>query len=62
VIRYMGIRKSAEGGKVYVFVINGQQKEIKETNLKLHPGTFEALPASVKAEIAKNRAWMSKIN
>jgi hypothetical protein len=57
----MGTRKNPEGATVYVFVINGQQKEVREANLKQYPGCFEALPSTVKAKIAANRAWMSKL-
>jgi len=46
---------------VYVFVINGLQKEVRESELKQHPGCFEALPAAAKAQIAANRSWMSKL-
>lgn len=60
-IRYMGTRKNMEGATVYVFVVNGQQKEIREGALKQHPGCYEALPASEKAKIAANRSWMSKL-
>jgi hypothetical protein len=60
-IRYMGTRNKDDGSKVYVFVVNGQQKEVKEANLKQHPGCYEALPSSVKDQIAKNRAWLSRI-
>lgn len=59
-IKYLGTRKSSEGGMVYVFLINGQQKEIREAALKQYPGCFEALPAAVKAKINANRAWLSK--
>jgi hypothetical protein len=61
VIRYMGTRKNTEGATVYVFVVNGMQKEVRENALKQHPGCFEALPASAKAKIAANRAWLSKL-
>ena len=60
-IRYMGVRKSLDGATLYVFVINGFQKEVKESALKQHPGCYEALPASAKAKIAQNRQWMSKL-
>lgn len=60
-IRYMGTRKGTDGGTVYVFVINGQQKEVRETALKQYPGCYEALPASAKAKIAANRAWAAKL-
>lgn len=60
-IRYMGTRKNIEGATLYVFVVNGQQKEIRASALKQHPGCFEALPASAKAQIAANRSWMSKL-
>lgn len=60
-IRYMGTRKNMEGATVYVFVINGAQKEIREGALKQYPGCYEALPASAKAKIAANRDWMSKL-
>ena len=61
VIRYMGIRKNAEGASVYVFIVNGLEKEVREHALKQHPGCYEALPASVKAKIAANRAWLGKL-
>ncbi|MCC2954506.1 hypothetical protein LK542_02625 [Massilia sp. IC2-477] len=60
-IRYMGTRKNDEGAAVYVFIVNGMHKEVREHALKQHPGCFEALPASVKAKIAANRAWLSKL-
>jgi hypothetical protein len=60
-IRYMGTRKNIEGATVYVFVVNGLQKEVRESALKQHPGCFEALPASAKAQIAANRNWLSKL-
>jgi hypothetical protein len=60
-IRYMGTRKNLEGATVYVFVVNGLQKEVREGALKQHPGCFEALPASAKAQIAANRNWLSKL-
>ena len=59
-IKYLGTRKSGEGGTLYVFLINGQQKEIREIALKQYPGCYEALPAAVKAKISANRAWLSK--
>ncbi len=46
---------------MYVFVINGFQKEVRESALKQHPGCYEALPASAKAQITQNRQWMSKL-
>jgi len=61
VIRYLGTRKNAEGASVYVFIVNGLEKEVREHALKQHPGCYEALPASVKAKIAANRAWLSKM-
>jgi hypothetical protein len=61
VIRYLGTRKNAEGAAVYVFIVNGLEKEVREHALKQHPGCYEALPASVKTKIAANRAWLSKL-
>lgn len=60
-IRYMGTRKNEQGAELYVFLVNGMQKEVREHALKQHPGCYEALPASVKARIAANRAWLSKL-
>ncbi|MES2742179.1 MAG: hypothetical protein V4754_14685 [Pseudomonadota bacterium] len=57
----MGTKKTEEGGTLYVFIINGLQREIRESALKQHPGCFEALPAKTKAKIAANRQWMSKL-
>jgi hypothetical protein len=61
VIRYMGTRKNREGAIVYVFIVNGLEKEVRENALKQHPGCYEALPASAKAKIAANRNWLSKL-
>lgn len=61
VIRYMGTRKNSEGATVYVFIVNGLEKEVREGALKQHPGCYEALPASAKAKIAANRNWLSKL-
>ncbi|TFW27392.1 hypothetical protein E4L96_03675 [Massilia arenosa] len=60
-IRYMGTRNNPDGGTVYVFIINGQQKEVREAALKQYPGCYEALPPAAKAKIAANRAWLSKL-
>ncbi|MEX5748735.1 hypothetical protein [Massilia sp. X63] len=60
-IRYMGTRKNDDGAAVYVFLVNGMQKEVREHALKQHPGCYEALPAPVKAQIAANRAWLSRL-
>lgn len=60
-IRYMGTRKTEEGNTVYVFIVNGLKKEIREMALKQHPGCYEALPAAAKAKIAANRDWMSRL-
>ena len=60
-IRYMGTRKNEEGAIVYVFIVNGLHKEVRESALKQHPGCFEALPASAKAKIASNRSWIAKL-
>ncbi len=60
-IKYMGTRKTMEGNTAYVFVINGRQTEVKESNLKQHPGCYEALPASVKTKITENRKWIMKL-
>ncbi|CAN7520304.1 hypothetical protein [Massilia sp. LjRoot122] len=60
-IRYMGTRKNEDGAAVYVFLVNGMQKEVREHALKQHPGCYEALPATVKAQIAANRAWLSRL-
>jgi hypothetical protein len=57
----MGTRQTGEGAAVYVFIVNGMQKEVREHALKQHPGCYEALPASVKAKIAANRDWLSKL-
>ena len=60
-IRYMGTRKTEDGSTLYVFIVNGFKKEVREMALKQHPGCYEALPAATKAKIAANRAWMSKL-
>ena len=60
-IRYLGTRNNAEGAAVSVFLVNGLEKEVREHALKQHPGCYEALPSSVKAKIAANRAWLSKL-
>jgi len=57
----MGTRKLDEGSDVYIFLVNGAKKEIREMALKQHPGCYEALPPAVKSKIAANRAWMSKL-
>ncbi|SFD47699.1 hypothetical protein SAMN05216204_12613 [Massilia yuzhufengensis] len=57
----MGTRKNDDGAAVYVFLVNGMQKEVREHALKQHPGCYDALPASVKAKIAANRDWLSRL-
>jgi len=60
-IKYVGTKKTEEGGTLYIFLVNGQQKEIREHALKQHPGCYNALPASAKAKISANRQWLSKL-
>lgn len=60
-IRYMGTKKTSDGAVVYTFLINGQQKDVRESALKQHPGCYEVLPAEAKARISENRKWMSKL-
>ena len=60
-IRYMGTKKLPDGTVMYSFLINGQQKEVKESALKQHPGCYEVLPADAKARINDNRKWASKL-
>lgn len=60
-IKYVGTKKTDEGGTLYVFLVNGQQKEIREHALKQYPGCYDALPAAAKAKISANRQWLSKL-
>ncbi|MTV54342.1 hypothetical protein [Pseudoduganella buxea] len=61
-IKYLGTRKTDQGATVvYVFLINGAEKEIRESALKQYPGCYEALPAAAKARISANRAWLQKL-
>lgn len=60
-IRYMGTRKNMEGATLYVFVVNGMKKEVRESAFKQYPGCFEALPASTQAKITASRDWISKL-
>jgi len=60
-IKYLGTKKTDQGATLYVFLINGLQKEIRESALKQYPGCYEALPAAAKAQISANRAWMQKL-
>ena len=57
-IKYIGSKTTAEGGILYVFLVNGLQKEVRESALKQHPGCYEALPAATKEHIKANRRWM----
>lgn len=60
-IRYIGKRTNEENATLYVFLINGMRKEIRETAFKQYPGTFEKLPKSVREQIEENRRWLSQI-
>jgi len=51
-IRYMGSKKTPDGATLYVFLVNGAQKEVREGALKQYPGCYEALPPDAKQ---KNR-------
>ncbi|WP_233410808.1 hypothetical protein [Rugamonas violacea] len=57
----MGTKTTDDGGVLYIFLVNGVPKEIRESALKQYPGCYEALPATAKARISANRAWMSKL-
>lgn len=60
-IKYLGTKKTDQGGTLYVFLINGQEKHVSESALKQYPGCYEALPESAKARIAANRKWLQKL-
>lgn len=60
-IRFMGSKRTGDGSVLYVFLINGAQREVRESALKQHPGCYEALPEEAKARIRENRKWMSKL-
>ncbi|UGQ47509.1 hypothetical protein [Massilia endophytica] len=60
-IKYLGTKKNDQGAILYVFLVNGLEKQIRESALKQHPGCYEALPASAKAQIGKHREWLSKL-
>ena len=60
-IKYMGTRNKGDGTVLYLFLINGLQKEIRESALKQYPGCYEALPETAKARISANRSWLSKL-
>jgi hypothetical protein len=60
-IKYLGTRKNSEGATLYVFLINGQEKQVRESALKQYPGCYEALPESAKARILANRKWMQNL-
>ncbi|GGY06115.1 hypothetical protein GJV26_06990 [Massilia dura] len=60
-IKYIGTRKTDQGGTLYVFLINGQEKQVSESALKQYPGCYEALPESARARIAANRKWLQKL-
>jgi hypothetical protein len=60
-IKYMGTRNTGDGAVLYLFLINGVHKEIREGALKQYPGCYEALPATAKARIGANRSWLSKL-
>ena len=60
-IKYMGTRKTEDGAVLYIFLINGLQKEVRESALKQYPGCYEVLPAAATARLQANRAWMSKL-
>jgi len=60
-IRYMGSKTTPEGATLYVFLVNGAQKEVREGALKQYPGCYEALPPAAKQKIEANRRWMSNL-
>nr|WP_315402119.1 hypothetical protein [uncultured Duganella sp.] len=60
-IKYVGTRNTDDGAVLYVFLINGLQKEIREAALRQYPGCYEALPQTAKARVSANRAWLSKL-
>ena len=60
-IKYMGTKSTSDGGVLYVFLINGLQKEIREHALKQYPGCYEALPPTAKARISANRARIERV-
>ena len=59
-IRYLGTKNTKDGGVLYIFLINGLEKQIREASLKQYPGCYDALPSTAKARIIANRAWLSK--
>ena len=62
VIKYLGTKKNEDGAVLYCFIVNGQKKEVREFDLKMHPGCYAVLPQAIKDQISKNRQWLSKAN
>jgi hypothetical protein len=60
-IRYMGTKTTENNAKFFVFLVNGMRKEVRENDLRLHPGCYDTLPEDVKKQIAANRAWLAQI-
>lgn len=60
-IQYLGTKSTEDGAVLYIFLINGLQKEIRESAMKQYPGCYEALPPTAKARISANRSWLSKL-
>lgn len=50
-VRYMGERINAAGETVYVFLVNGIEKTVREADLVHYPDCYDVLPAPVKAHI-----------
>lgn len=60
-IKYLGTKTTDQGGTLYVFLINGKEKRVRESELKQYPGCYEALPASAKSRISAHRQWLQKL-
>lgn len=50
-VKYMGERRDAGGELVYVFLVNGKEKAVRQADLRHYPDCLDVLPAPVKAHI-----------
>jgi hypothetical protein len=60
-IRYLGTRTTPENKTLYLFLINGMRKEVRESAFRQYPGCFEALPLEVRKKIEDNRRWLAQL-
>lgn len=59
-IKYIGKKQKSGSSNIYLFLINGLEKEVGEFAFRKYPECYRLLPQKIKEEIEANKKWLSR--